>query len=55
MCNSFGYKYDWVIPIKDKKGVSIVNAFKSIIDTIDRYGLSKVVSFTITLFKIFWK
>ena len=31
MRNWFGYKYDWVIPIKDKKGVSIVNAFKSII------------------------
>ena len=24
-------KYDWVIPIKDKKGTSIVNAFKNII------------------------
>ena len=24
-------KYAWVIPIKDKKGVSIVNAFKKII------------------------
>ena len=24
-------KYDWVIPIKDKKGTSIVNAFKKII------------------------
>ena len=24
-------KYAWVVPIKDKKGVSIVNAFKKII------------------------
>ena len=24
-------KYAWVIPIKDKKGASIVNAFKKII------------------------
>ena len=24
-------KYAWVIPIKDKKGISIVNAFKKII------------------------
>ena len=24
-------KYVWVVPIKDKKGVSIVNAFKKII------------------------
>ena len=24
-------KYAWVIPIKDKKGISIVNAFKEII------------------------
>ena len=26
-------KYAWVIPIKDKKGTSIVNAFKKIIST----------------------
>ena len=28
MCNWFVSKYKWVIPIKDKKGTSIVNAFK---------------------------
>ena len=28
MCHS---KYAWVVPIKDKKGTSIVNAFKKII------------------------
>ena len=27
----FFSKYAWVVPIKDKKGVSIVNAFKKII------------------------
>ena len=36
-------KYAWVIPIKDKKGTSIVNA----------YGLIKAVNFTINLLKIF--
>ena len=25
-------KYSWIIPLKDKKGVSIVNAFKRILD-----------------------
>ena len=25
-------KYAWVIPLKDKKGVSIVNAFQKILD-----------------------
>ena len=25
-------KYDWVVPLKDKKGVSIVNAFQKILD-----------------------
>ena len=25
-------KYTWVVPLKDKKGVSIVNAFKKIIN-----------------------
>ena len=25
-------KYAWIIPLKDKKGVSIVNAFKKILD-----------------------
>ena len=31
MCNLFVYKYAWIVPIKDKKGTSIVNAFKKII------------------------
>ena len=25
-------KYDWVVPIKDKKGVSVVDAFQKILD-----------------------
>ena len=29
-------KYAWVIPLKDKKGVSIVNAFQQILDDSDR-------------------
>ena len=43
-------KYVWVIPIKDKKGTSIVNAFKKI-----KYGLIKIVNFIINLLQIFWK
>ena len=50
-------KYAWVIPIKDKKGTSIVNAFKKKFqsDKINqiKYGLIKVVNFTINLLKIF--
>ena len=51
-----GYKYAWVIPIKDKKGASIVNAFKKIISEGGnqiKYGLIKVVTFIINLLKIF--
>ena len=29
-------KYAWVIPLKDKKGISIVNAFQKILDDSDR-------------------
>ena len=29
-------KYAWVIPLKDKKGVSIVNAFQKILKKSDR-------------------
>ena len=25
-------KYGWVIPLKDKKGISIINAFQKILD-----------------------
>ena len=48
-------KYAWVVPLKDKKGVSIVNAFQKILDDSDRkptkYGLIKAVNFTIILLK----
>ena len=51
-------KYAWVIPIKDKKGISIVSAFKKILSDLNRnqikYGLIKVVNFIINfLLKIF--
>ena len=29
-------KYAWVVPLKDKKGVTIVNAFQSILDNSER-------------------
>ena len=29
-------KYAWVVPLKDKKGVSIVNAFQSILNKSNR-------------------
>ena len=56
-------KYAWVIPIKDKQGTSIVNAFKKIISEAKqspkdegsqiKYGLIKVLNFIINLLKIF--
>ena len=45
-------KYAWVVPIKDKKGTSIVNAFKKIISErrkANKYELIKAVNFTINL------
>ena len=46
-------KYAWVIPLKDKKGISIVNAFQKILDNANliKYGLIKEVNFTIILLK----
>ena len=29
-------KYTWVIPLKDKKGISVVNAFQKILDNSER-------------------
>ena len=29
-------KYAWVVPLKDKKGISIVNAFQKILEESDR-------------------
>ena len=54
----FFSKYAWVIPIKDKKGTSIVNAFKKLFQKEEnqiKYGLIKVVNFIIILLKIFSK
>ena len=49
-------KYERVVPLKDKKGITIVIAFQKIkyglINQI-KYGLIKVVSFTIIFLKIF--
>ena len=48
-------KYAWVVPLKDKKGISIVNAFQKILKESDRrpnkIGLIKEVNFTIILLK----
>ena len=50
MCSRFS-KYAWVVPLKDKRGISLVNAFQKIISNTKKkqieYGLIKVVSFTI--------
>ena len=49
-------KYAWVIPVKDKKGTSIVNAFQKIITKGRKrikYELIRVVNFIINLLKIF--
>ena len=49
-------KHAWVVPIKDKKGTSIVNAFQKIISEgrkPNKYGLIKVVNFTISFLKDF--
>ena len=35
-------KYVWVIPLKDKKGVSIVNAFQKILKESDRRKPNKI-------------
>ena len=51
-------KYAWVIPIKDKKGTSVVNALQKIISKgrkPNKIWLIKVVNFIIILLKIFWK
>ena len=49
-------KYACVNPIKDKKGVSIVNAFQKIVSQgrkSDEIWVDKVVSFIIIFLKIF--
>ena len=48
-------KYTWVVPLKDKKGVTIVNAFHNISDESARkpkkIGKTKEANFTIGLLK----
>ena len=51
-------KYVWVVPIKDKKGTSIVNEFQKIISKgrkPNKIWVDQVVDFIIILLKIFWK
>ena len=47
--------YVWVVPLKDKKGVSIVYAFQTILDNSNRkphkIWFEKEVNFTITVLK----
>ena len=50
-------KYAWVVPLKDKKGVSIVNAFQKILDKYkghkpNKIWVDKEVNFTIILLKM---
>ena len=48
-------KYAWVVPLKDKKGITITNAFQKTLKESNRnqkrYGLTKEVNFTIILLK----
>ena len=48
-------KYAFVVPLKDKKGISIVNAFQSILNKSKenriKYGLTKFLNFTTLLLK----
>ena len=48
-------KYAWIVPLKDKKGISIVNAFQKLLKesnkNLKKYGLIKKVNFTIILLK----
>ena len=52
-------KYAWVIPLKDKKGITIVNAFQEVLDRWDRkpnkIWVDKGSEFYNTSFKIWLK
>ena len=52
-------KYAWVIPLKDKKGITIVNAFQEVLDRWDRkpnkIWVDKGSEFYNTSFKIWSK
>ena len=50
--------YAWVVPLKEKRGINIVNTFQKIISKgrkPNKYGLIRVVNFTISFLKDFWK
>ena len=48
-------KYPWVVPLKDKKGISIFNAFQKILKNLiknqTKYELTKKLDFTRILLK----
>ena len=48
-------KYAWVVPLKDKKGVTIVSTFQKILDESklkpNKVWVNKAVNFTIVLLK----
>ena len=48
-------KYAWLIPLKEKKSVSIINAFRKILkeskENLIKYGQTKEVNFTVALLK----
>ena len=48
-------KYAWVVPLKDKKGITITDAFQKILDDSDRkpnkIWVGKQVNFTVILSK----
>ena len=52
-------KYAWVIPLKDKKGITIVNAFQEVLDRWDckpnKIWVDKGSEFYNTSFKIWLK
>ena len=51
-------KYVWVVPLKDKRRITIVNAFQKIISKgrkLNKIWLIKVVNFTIIFLRGFWK
>ena len=49
-------KYAWVAPLKNKKGIAIVNAFQSILSSSKnqtKHGLIKVLNFITVIKKMF--
>ena len=44
-------KYAWVVPLKDKKGITVVHAFRKSLDNSTKYGLINVVNFITNLYK----